>query len=65
LPRAFIREHHDTSSTWQKVRLKNLAHEIAPYRDGAGFELIARALGIPKPRKSKGNAVDDGAICPE
>jgi hypothetical protein len=51
LPNAFVREHHDATPTWQKVRLKSLAAEIEPYKGGAGFELIAKALGIPRPRK--------------
>ena len=47
----FIREHHDASSTWQKVKLRGLAAEIAPFRDEAGFELIADALGVPRPQR--------------
>jgi hypothetical protein len=53
LPNDFIRRHHDKSSSWQKVRLKNLDTEIAPYAGEAGFEQIAQALGIPKPVKPK------------
>lgn len=47
----FIREHHDTSSTWQKVRLKKLQKEIQPFKDENGFELVAMALGVPRPQK--------------
>jgi hypothetical protein len=51
LPNSFIRRHHDATTSWQKVRLRNLATEIEPFKNGAGFELIAEALGIPRPRK--------------
>ena len=51
LPAAFIREHHDASTTWQKVKLRGLAAEIEPYRGEAGFELIAQAVGVERPKK--------------
>lgn len=51
LPRDFIREHHDATSSWQKVRLRKLEAEIEPFKNELGFELIAKALGVKKPTK--------------
>ena len=49
----FIKEHHDTSSTWQKVRLKKLQKEIEPFKNEMGFERVAEALGVSAPKKSR------------
>ena len=51
LPARFIRQHHDKSSSWQKVHLRGLEDEIAMYKNEAGFEQIARTLGVKRPRK--------------
>jgi hypothetical protein len=50
LPRVFVQAHHDPSS-WERVRLRGLDSELAPYRDDRGFELIARKLRIPYPSR--------------
>lgn len=47
----FIRDHHHKESTWQKVKLRGLDDQIAPFKDEAGFEQIAKALGVPKPTR--------------
>ena len=47
----FSREHHNTRSSWQQVLLRKLQQEIKPFRDEAGFELIAEAPGVEKPTR--------------
>ena len=51
LPVSFIREHHDTSSSWHKVRTRGL--DLAPFKNEVGFEQIAQKLGIPYPDRSE------------
>ena len=62
LSRDFIRAHHDATSSWQKVRLKNLQVEIEPFKDQAGFDLIAKALGVARARKSRGDLDSAGGV---
>jgi hypothetical protein len=52
-PNSFIRKHHLTTSTWQKVRLRPLRDKIDKYKNEAGFELIAGALGVLKPARTR------------
>jgi hypothetical protein len=53
LPNDFIRQHHVATTTWQKVRLRKLADEIAPFSGEAGFEQIAVKLGVARPVKAR------------
>jgi hypothetical protein len=53
LSNRFVRDHHNASSSWQKVRLNHLQNEIQPFKNEDGFEKIAKALGVPKPRKMR------------
>ena len=55
LPADFIRRHHQEAGGWQKVRLGSIEESLEPYRDEAGFELIAEALGVEAPRKVQGS----------
>lgn len=52
-PSSFIREHHEKTSTWQKVRLRPLGDEIEVFKNQCGFELIAQALGVARPSKQR------------
>ena len=64
LPVSFIREHHDTSSSWEKVNLRNL--DIDEYVGDKGFELIAVALGIlypARPELAAANQKTSPAVC--
>jgi hypothetical protein len=48
-PTSFIREHHNATSTWEKVRTRGL--DIERFRNEDGFEQIAKRLRIPYPEK--------------
>lgn len=51
LPRDFIRQHLNKRTSWQKVELKPIRDQIDKYKNEKGFELIAKALGIPHPKR--------------
>ena len=50
-PAAFIKKYHKKEGGWQKVRLRPLGKIIDDYKNDLGFELIAKALGVPKPSR--------------
>jgi hypothetical protein len=45
----FVREHHDASSSWEKVLTRGI--DMSSFKNELGFELIAKALDIPYPSK--------------
>jgi hypothetical protein len=49
LPLEFIQQHHNKTSSWEKVLLRGL--DVEEYRNEKGFELIATALEIPYPAR--------------
>lgn len=53
-PVSFIRQNHNASSSWEKVRTRGL--DLIQYRDDAGFELVAKALNISYPLNKFENA---------
>jgi hypothetical protein len=57
LPSGFIRQHLAATSSWQKVRLRNL--QIEPFKNEAGFQLIAKALGVNPPVKDQNPGTAD------
>jgi hypothetical protein len=59
LPNDFIRQHHDPTSSWQKVKLKKLQDVIEPFKNDLGFELIAKRLGILRPKRERNAVVED------
>jgi hypothetical protein len=61
-PVAFIREHHDARSSWEKVRTRGL--EIERFKNERGFEQIARALRIeyPESAKSRNNGLSNSTV---
>lgn len=59
LPADVVRGLHETTTTWQKVRLRKLGRDLDQYRNEAGFELIAQALGVERPRKLPRESIDE------
>jgi hypothetical protein len=52
-PLAFIKKHHDDTTSWEKVLMRGL--DIEQYKNQDGFEQIARALHVPYPEKKSNN----------
>ncbi len=55
LPREFVQARHRVSGGWEKVSLRGLGDELERYKNEAGFELIARALGVARPSRLAGD----------
>lgn len=51
LPPDFVREHHSTRTSWEKVVLRGLERELDQFAGMRGFEQIARTLGVERPQK--------------
>lgn len=51
IPSKVIRKLHIGYSSWEGVRLKRLSDKLSLYHNEMGFELIAEALGVPRPRR--------------
>jgi hypothetical protein len=49
------------SGDWQKVQLRGRDAELADFKDEKGFEQIARALGVERPRKLRTGSVLSGS----
>lgn len=62
LTNEFIRTHHKEAGGWGKVALAGLETQIEPFRGEAGFDLIASALGIPRPRRPQSIHIDEGDV---
>lgn len=53
LSRPFVQEHQDPRSKWGKVKLQGLNDKLEPFKNDRGFDLIAQALGVPRPAKAR------------
>lgn len=53
LSNKFIRKHHEMSGGWQKVRLRSLQEKIERFKNEAGFDLIAKKLGVASPARPR------------
>jgi hypothetical protein len=55
----FVKAHHSATSSWEKVLLAGLDDELEPFAGARGFELIAKSLGIPRPRRSPSGNISE------
>jgi len=53
LPARIVRRYHDSTSSFEKLRMNRIVGGTDKFKDEFGFELIAKALGVPRPTRDR------------